>query len=349
MLYKKVIKPVLFRIDPEVVHKNILPLGRVAGATAPGRAALSTLYGYAHNDAEVVVDGVRYHTPVVLSAGFDPNGMLTQTLGSVGFGGEEVGSVTARPCTGNPPPNQVRLPHTKSLIVNKGLRNEGVVAVTKRLKKAKRIPGYAVGVSIARTNDTETCTLEGGIEDYATSFTHLIQEGVGDWYTINISCPNTHTGELFLDPDNLDLLLTTLDRSKTTRPVYLKMPISVGEARFRALADVGAKHNVQGLIIGNLQKNYDHIDSRDTRPATYSGGLSGAPCKRDADHLLTVARETYDDRFTLIGCGGVLTVEDAMEKFDRGAKLIHLITGMIFTGPSLMGDIAKAYAKRKIH
>jgi dihydroorotate dehydrogenase len=165
MFYKNVVKPVLFKIDPEWVHRRILPLGRLAGSTLPTRSVLSATYGYHSNDAEVTVDGVRYHTPVVLSAGFDPNGELVETLSSIGFGGEEVGSVSARPCTGNPAPNQTRLPHTKSLIVNKGLRNKGVVAVTEHLKHTRHIPGFAVGVSIARTNDTEACELDAGIDD----------------------------------------------------------------------------------------------------------------------------------------------------------------------------------------
>ncbi len=346
MLYKNVIRPLLFRIDPELVHKSILPLGKIAGTLPPGRSALSAIYGYRKHDAEVLIDGVRYHTPVVLSAGFDPNGLLTDTLPAIGFGGEEVGSVTARPCAGNPPPNQIRLPYTKSLVVNKGLRNEGVQQVTARLKQARRVPGFAVGVSIARTNDTDSASLEAGIEDFRSSFAHLVEHRVGDWLTVNISCPNTCTGELFLQPENLDLLLSALERTKTKQPVYLKMPISVSEAQFHALCTTAARHRVQGLIIGNLQKDYRHIDPRDQKPASYTGGLSGAPCRDDSNRLLSLAHESYGDRFTLIGCGGVLSVDDAIEKFERGAKLIHMITGMIYTGPSLISGIAAAYAAR---
>lgn len=347
MFYQHIAKPILFRIHPEKVHAAIVPLGELAGSTELGRSAVSLFYGYKKSDAAVVVDGIRYRTPIVLSAGFDPNGRLVKTLASVGFGGEEVGSVTARPCAGNPPPNQSRLKNTKSLIVNKGLRNQGVERVTARLKAKKRIPGFAVGVSIARTNDAQSGSCEDGIEDYATSLKHLTQHNVGDWYTINISCPNSATGELYTSADNLEALLTTLDQVSTAKPIYLKMPISRPESEYRALVDVAAKHRVTGLIIGNLQKDYSHIKEGDERPETYRGGLSGAPCKGDADRLLSLTKETYGDRFTLIGCGGVLSVDDAMEKYDRGASLIHMITGMIFTGPSLMSDIARAYAKRK--
>lgn len=348
MFYRSIVKPLLFQIPPEQVHRMALPFGKTIGAQVLGRTLLEAVWGYHAEDAMVVVDGVRYHTPVVLSAGFDPNGVLTQTLSSLGFGGEEVGSVTARPCAGNPQPNQIRLPHTKSLVVNKGLRNEGVVAVAARLAKARRTPGFAVGVSVARTNDTESCELASGIEDYAASVAHLLEKNVGDWLTINISCPNTYTGELFLEPENLEKLLVRLAAFPFTKPVYLKMPISVPETQFRTLAEIGAQHTyVRGLIIGNLQKDYVHIDPRDSRPTSYTGGLSGVPCRTDANRLLSLAYEAFGDRFTLIGCGGVFSAEDAMEKFDRGAQLIHLITGMIYEGPGLIGDIARAYAARK--
>lgn len=345
--YKKVAKPLLFQMDPERVHRAILPFGRTAGQVAPARGALGAMYGYHKNDAEVVVDGVRYHTPVVLAAGFDPNGDLVETLGSLAFGGEEVGSVTARPCKGNPAPNQIRLKNTRSLVVNKGLRNKGVEYVAEHLSKTQPPTNFAVGVSVARTNDDAACELESGIDDYFASFKHLVTRNVGAWYTINISCPNTFTGELFLEPDNLDKLLTKLETVETKTPIYLKMPISRPKEEYFALADVAAKHRVHGLITGNLQKDYSHISPKDTRPEKYTGGLSGVPCRDASNQLLSLTKERYDDRFTLIGCGGVMSVEDAMDKFDRGASLIHMISGMIFEGPHLIRDIAKAYAHRR--
>ncbi len=344
-MYQRIIRPLLFTVDPERIHRMIVPLSELVGATALGRSAIGVAYRYPKNDAEVTVDSLTYHTPIVLSAGFDPNGRLVRTLSSCGFGGEEVGSVTARPCAGNAPPRQVRLPHTKSLIVNKGLANWGVERVTTHLKRLPKEHGFVVGVSIARTNDTEACELESGIEDYATSLAHLTNAGVGDYYTINISCPNTWTGELFLDAKNLTSLLTRLSSVGTTKPVYIKMPISVAHDTFLALAEAAAAFPfIRGLIIGNLWKNYDAISPLDTRPMKYQGGLSGMPCQTPSNELISLAKQHYGDRFTLIGCGGVFTAKDALEKFERGASLIHLITGMIYTGPGLMKDIARSYA-----
>ncbi len=336
----------LFQINPAHVHKAVVFAGQCMGKTALSRTIVASLYGYPHDDAEVVVDGVRYHTPVVLSAGFDPNGQLTEILRSVGFGGIEVGSVTARPCKGNSPPNETRLKRTKSILVYKGLRNEGVERVTARLLRQYRTPDFAVGVSIARTNDEAACGLPEGIEDYATSFAHIVAHDVGAWITVNISCPNTFTGELFIESENLELLLARLDGIKTDKPIYLKMPISVPDTQFVALCDIAAQHRVHGLIIGNLQKDYTHIKDGDPKPEAFRGGLSGMPCQEDSNRLLSLAHERYQKRFTLIGCGGVFSIEDAMEKFERGASLIHMITGMIYTGPSLMSDIARAYAQR---
>ncbi len=344
--YKHIIKPILFRVNPDVVHAGIIPLGEMMGSNPLTRGVISVLYGYHGPDISKTVDGVTYRTPVLLSAGFDPNGRLTRILKSVSFGGEEVGSVTARPSKGNPPPRQIRLKKTKSLIVNKGLANEGVAVISERLAQKKRVDDYVVGVSVARTNGEDTAQLEPAIEDYCTSLRTLAEKNIGDYYTINISCPNTFTGELFITPDNLDLLLQRVKSLQLTKPLYIKMPISIAWEQFHALLKVADVNNIQGVIIGNLQKEYATIPFDDERPSYYRGGLSGVPCREKSNEYIEATKIEYGNRFTIIGCGGILSVGDAMEKFDRGADLVMLITGMIFTGPHLMRDICHAYARR---
>ncbi|TVP59619.1 MAG: hypothetical protein EA351_01365, partial [Gemmatimonadales bacterium] len=281
----------------------------------------------------------------ILAAGFDYNGRLLQVLPNIGFGGVEVGSVTALPTPGNDPPRMSRMVRSRAIVVNKGLKNEGVEVVAERLGSIPTPDDFVVGVSLARSNRKEAVGESAGIRDYATSLEHLVRRDVGDYYTVNISCPNVHGGESFADPELLRPLLARLGQVEHDRPVYAKMPINPSWDEFRRMADVIAEHGLHGLVIGNLNKDYDSARHRDEAPASYSGGLSGEPCRERSTELVARTREAYGDRFTLVGCGGILSADDALAKFRAGADLVQLISGMIFTGPHLLREIAGAYAR----
>lgn len=304
------------------------------------------MYGYKGKDISKVVDGVKYKTPILLSAGFDYNANLIDILSSMSFGGVEVGSVTARPCLGNSTPRLRRLINTKSIMVNKGLRNDGVDKIINKIKN-KKTSDLVIGISVARTNDKNTATVESGIEDYIYSLKKVVASSVGDYYTINISCPNAFGGEAFTTPILLEQLFSSIDKVERTKPLYVKMPISIADETFFELLEVLDRHKVNGVIIGNLQKDYTQINPKDKTPEKYSGGLSGKPCEDRSNFLIKKTKEKFKNRFTIVGCGGVFSYEDAKKKFDAGADLIHLITGMIFEGPSLIKNICEGIAKEK--
>jgi dihydroorotate dehydrogenase len=347
--YQYVLKPVLFRCDPERVHNAFVSLGEFSGRVPPLRSLLAALYRYRGPNIAKTVDGIRYETPVLLSAGFDTDGRLTQVLRSLSFGGEEIGSITAKPCEGNPRPRLTRLVRNRSIVVYKGLRNKGVDALMTRLKRTPRVPGYVLGISLARSNDAASCAdSAAGIADYVESFTKLNAANVGDYYTINISCPNAFGGEAFTTPPLLTQLLDALDAVPTTKPVYIKMPINLTWEEFDALLTVAAAHRIQGVVIGNLNKDYRELDYPEDAPKEYRGGLSGKPTRARSTDLIRRTRATYGKRFTIFGVGGILSPEDAMEKFDAGADLIMLITGMIMEGPGLIREICERYAEEHI-
>ncbi|MBT0811597.1 quinone-dependent dihydroorotate dehydrogenase [Litoribacter ruber] len=345
-LYKNVLKPILFKIDPEVVHDAFVVLGANMGKFQAGRILLGLMYKYTEKDIEITVDGITYKSPVMLAAGFDYNGQLAHVLDCLSFGGDEIGSVTARPCEGNPKPRLKRMIKSKSLVVYKGLKNQGVDRIIARLKNTTKPEGFVWGISIAKTNDPGGSTFEGGIEDYHYSLSRLAEENMGDFYTINISCPNVHGGENFAEPQRLEKLLDRLMEVEHDKPVYAKMPINQPWEEFNELLHVLDKAGVHGVVIGNLNKNYSDADFQEEAPTEYRGGLSGKLCQRLSTDLIRQTKNYWGDRFTIIGCGGILTVEDAMEKLDAGADLLQLITGMIFEGPHLMKDICAAYASR---
>ncbi|MCC5919091.1 MAG: quinone-dependent dihydroorotate dehydrogenase [Cyclobacteriaceae bacterium] len=345
-LYQQVLKRFLFLLNPELVHSLFVGIGSFFGKTKVGRGLVSQFYRYKGKPIQLKVDGITYTSPVMLAAGFDYNGKLAGVLDTVSFGGDEIGSVTARPTKGNPKPRLRRMIKSQSLIVYKGLKNDGVEVIIERLKKTKKPKNFIWGISIAKTNDDKTVTTEAGIEDYCYSFRRLNEEGMGNFYTINISCPNVHGGESFTTPALLKPLLVALDKIPCEKPVYLKMPINLVWEDFQELLVIADQHRVSGVVIGNLNKNYDEATYIDEAPKNYRGGLSGLTCQKRSTDIIRKTKAAWGNRFTIIGCGGILSVEDAMDKLDAGADILQLITGMIFEGPHLMKSICEAYAQR---
>lgn len=339
-LYQKILKPLLFKFDPEDVHNWFVILGGFAGRFKILRKIIELMYGVPRS-RPLVVDGLTFQGPVLLAAGFDYNAHLSEVLYSIGFSGEEVGSVTARPCEGNKKPRMKRLINSQSIQVYKGLRNDGVDSIIKRIQQ-KNIPeNFVLGISIAKTNDALAASQEEGIKDYCYSLKRLTEAQIGDFYTINISCPNAFGGEDFTTPERLDPLLFELKKIDHKKPMYVKMPINLEWEKFKLLIDVIKKHNFHGVVIGNLNKNYDDLKDPSEKPAEYRGGLSGKPCSALSNELIRRTREYIPENFTIIGCGGIFTAEDALEKLALGADLLQLISGMIFNGPHLIGEINK--------
>lgn len=347
MFYTHILKPILFKFNPEFVHKVFVKAGIFLGSNPITRKATFYIYGYKGTDISKTIDGLNYKTPVVLSAGFDYNANLTQILPSLGFGGVEVGSVTARPCRGNKSPTLTRLPHSNAIIVNKGLKNDGVDVIIKRLKKTYKVPGFVIGVSIAKTNDSQSADIDEAIKDYCYSFKRLNEEKIGDYYTINISCPNAFGGETFTTPILLKKLLGEIKQIPCEKPIYIKMPINISWEDTQELLQVILEHKITGVIFGNLNKNYLDIPCVSEQPSTYKGGISGAPCFHPSNILIEKTKQEYKDRLTIIGCGGIMSPVDALYKFELGSDLIHVITGMIYRGPSLIKEICKACESNK--
>lgn len=345
-LYHYVLKPVLFRFEPDTVHNFFMAIGETAGRFSFTRWLFGLFYKYRGADINKVVDGITYRTPILLSAGFDPDGQLTRILPSLSFGGEEIGSITAHRCAGNERPHFKRLVRNKSIVVYKGLRNAGVDALISHLKRTPRVPGFVLGISIARTNEkAASVDAEAGIRDYVESFKKLNEANVGDYYAINISCPNAYFGEAFTSPELLAELLPRLREVHCDKPVYVKMPINLSWEKFVELADIAEKNGIQGLIIGNVTKEYTDLEHPEDAPKEFRGGLSGAPTFARSNELIRKTREKYGKRFTIIGVGGILTADDAMAKLSAGADLIQLISGLIFSGPGLIKEICERYSR----
>ncbi len=339
-LYQNLFKPIAFRLDPEKVHDRILVVGKILGKFRWSRDATQTLFSFQSPLLEQELLGIKFRNPIGLSAGFDKNAELTDILPAVGFGFAEVGSITGEPCVGNPKKRLWRLPKSKSLVVNYGLKNDGAEVTARRLKNQHfAIP---IGINIAKTNSPDTVPTQAGIDDYLKAHRALAQ--IGSYTTVNISCPNAFGGQPFTDPQSLELLLSALDTVKTTKPTFIKLSPDLSRAEVDELFTVIGRHNVQGIICSNLTKNRDNKNIVETE-LPESGGLSGKVVEELSNTLLAYVYKQTGGRYVVVGCGGVFSAEDAYKKIRLGASLVELITGMIYEGPQLIGEINRGLVK----
>jgi len=337
IVYKFIAKPLFFSIDPEWVHDQITKLGQFWGKSSAVRFLLRKQYVFDHPMLGQEIWGINFKNPVGLAAGFDKDGKIYPLMESVGFGFAEVGTVTYRPYQGNPKPRLHRLPNSKALVVNYGLKNSGALTVARLLKnQQKNIPQV---ISIGRTNSPDVIKCEDGITDYLNCFKEFVLADVGDIYEINISCPNTFGGEPFTGADELQLLLKAISSFGVKRPIFIKMPINLPWPQFRQLIDVALEFGVEALVIGNLNKNKRDPAIQDKIPEHINGNISGQPTKLLSNHLISATYQYCGDKIKIIGVGGIFSAEDAYEKICRGASLVELITGMIYEGPQLMAEI----------
>ena len=234
---------------------------------------------------------------------------------------------------------------SKGIVVYYGLKGEGVKKVVARIKGIKHT-SFKWGISIGKTNASYTKTIDAGVKDYADCLKEVVKAGVGDYYTLNISCPNTFGGEPFGEPEKLEKLLAEIKKIKRSKPLFLKMPIDLEWHEFDKLIQVMVRYEVAGVIIGNVTKRREPNAIKDEIPANVKGGISGRPTWKRSNELISKTYRKYGKRLVIIGVGGIFSADDAYEKIQRGASLVQLITGMIFEGPQLIGDINRGLVQR---
>lgn len=338
-MYKNVIRPVLFRFNPDHVHDSVINFGHLLGKSNLAKSLLKSVYGFSHLSLETEVFGIKFKNPVGIAGGFDKNAKLIQTLPSVGFGFVEVGSITAKPYKGNPRPWNVRLRADSSLIVNYGLKNEGVDILRKRIKTQNRVTPLII--NIAKTNDTRIRG-DDSVEDYNKTFKKL--QPLADIVNINISCPNTGDGVLFCEsPKLLAKLLKKISENKITKPIVLKLKPDISDDTLEEVISIVKKYPViKGFIISNLTSNRKTLKvTKPKQVEQYSGGLSGKPLQELSNRMIKKVYQETRGKYPIIGLGGIFTAEDAYEKICLGASLVEIATGLIYGGPSTVKNINK--------
>ncbi len=338
-IYKILLKPVFFLFDPENVHDLVTEFGMFLGKFHITRKIVRALFYFEHPMLEQKIAGINFKNPIGLAAGFDKDANLTQIIPEIGFGFEEIGSVTGEPCAGNSGQRLWRLKKSKSLMVYYGLKNQGAEKISGKLKKMKF--ARVLGVSIAKTNNQETVEESAGIKDYAKAYETFRKENIGDYFTINISCPNTFGGEPFTDPEKLDRLLANIkdieSKYPNPTPIFLKLPAELPLETVGKILDISTKYKITGLVCTNLAKNRSNPNIKEKAPDV--GGMSGKIVRDLSDNLIKYIYTKTKDQFVIVGCGGIFSAKDAYRKIKNGASLLQLITGMIFEGPQLISEI----------
>jgi dihydroorotate dehydrogenase len=341
MLYRLLIRPVLYALDAETAHRFVMGGLVLLARIAP--LLWCVRRWYAPRDPALAVDalGLHFASPIGLAAGLDKDAEAFPALAALGFGFVEVGTLTAQAQPGNPRPRLFRLPRDRALINRMGFNNHGATAAAARLAGRDRARDV-LGVNIGKT---KVVTNEDALDDYAQSARALADHA--DYLVINVSSPNTPGLRALQAVDALRPLLrrvrNELDIANAPRrvPLLLKIAPDLSDEDIDAIADLALELRLDGIIATNTTVARDGLASDPSQVAACgAGGLSGAPLKARALAVLTRLRARVGDRVVLIAAGGIETVEDVVERIAAGAALVQIYTSLIYAGPALPSRLA---------
>src|SRR6266545_4245755 len=316
-LYRRLVRPVLFRTDPEWAHDRSIRFAELASRSELTRRAVARQYVVHDERLALKLAGLAFRSPLGLAAGYDKNGRAVPLLSAFGFGHVEVGSVSAQRSAGNPAPRLFRLPRDNAIVVHYGVPNDGAVRVAERLAAVRRT--VPVGINLVNTNRGPAAPVEPDeavIADYVESV-RLLQDRA-DYLCLNLSCPNTNDGSgFFHDPRRLSTLLEALDEVGIGKPVFLKVAPFATVGALEAFLEAAARASFVSGFSVNLP-----------------------PAQPAANRTIRELYRRMDrDRYVIIGSGGVFTAEDAYRKIRLGASLVQLLTSLIYQGPEVVRSI----------
>jgi dihydroorotate dehydrogenase len=335
-------RPLLFSLDPETAHNLTLPALR--------RAAALGLTGVLRKPAPDprTVMGITFPNPVGLAAGLDKDGAYIDGLAALGFGFIEVGTVTPRAQAGNPKPRIFRIPAAQALINRMGFNNGGVDAFVANVQRSRFYQNKegVLGLNIGKNADTP-------IERAADDYLHCLEKvyPYASYVTVNISSPNTKNLRQLQDASELDALLAQLkdaqsrlaDKHQRYVPLTLKIAPDVDAEQIKNIAGALMRHKIDGVIATNTTISRRSVERE--RYGSETGGLSGAPVFEQSTIVIRALKRELGDALPIIGVGGIMRGADAKAKIDAGASLVQLYSGLIYAGPALVRDCAKALRK----
>ncbi len=339
-MYKSLIRPLLFRFDPERIHHFTFRLIGIAHKIPGVKIWLRKKYRLQNPALSKKLWNLEFQNPVGLAAGFDKDGKLYEELASFGFGFIEVGTVTPRPQAGNPQPRMFRLPSDKALINRMGFNNEGVNALVERLKKREN-HDLIIGGNIGKNKDTPN---EKALDDYLYCFDKLYD--YVDYFVVNVSSPNTPNLRDLQDKKPLTHILKSLMeenlQNHSPKPILLKIAPDLTDTQLNDIIEIVKTTKIHGIIATNTTINRSGLSTpTNIVESAGIGGLSGKPLKARSTQVIRYLHEKSGGSFPIIAVGGIYNAADAREKMEAGASLVQVYTGFIYEGPAMVKRINK--------
>lgn len=338
-MYKIFIRPILFLFPPEFIHHITFRLLHFTAAIPGVKNLLNSIYSYNKKSLERTLFGITFKNPVGLAAGFDKDARLIDGLACFGFGFIEIGTLTPRPQLGNEKPRLFRLPQDKAIINRMGFNNQGVEVAVSRLKSRKSdiIVGGNIGKNKTTPND------KAG-EDYKYCFETLYP--YVDYFVVNVSSPNTPNLRALQEKEPLKKLLNdviVLSNSKEKRkPVLLKIAPDLTPDQLMDIVEILQETKTDGVIATNTTISREGLlTNKKQIEQIGNGGVSGKPLTKRSTEIISFLRSKLGKDYPIIGVGGIMSAEDAIEKLNAGANLVQVYTGFIYEGPGLVKSILK--------
>ena len=335
-------RPFLFGLDPEAAHD--LTLGSIARLQ---NTPAQCLWAQPRVADPCTVAGLRFPNRIGLAAGLDKNGRCIDGLGAMGFGFIEVGTVTPKAQPGNAKPRMFRLPQRQALINRLGFNNDGLAAFVANVQNASsfRAAGGIVGLNIGKNAATP---IEDAASDYLLGLSGVYP--FADYITVNISSPNTQNLRALQSDAALDALLSALQQRRSALaaehgkavPLFVKIAPDLDEAQVAVIATTLRNNGIDGVIATNTTLARDAVQG--LPHANEAGGLSGAPVLAASNRVIAQLRAVLGNTTAIIGVGGVMSAADARSKVAAGADLVQIYTGLIYQGPALVAQAARALA-----
>lgn len=333
------LRPWLFSLDPEQAHN--VTLSNLDRAQRWG--LLRCLVDQPKPDPRTFC-GITFPNPVGLAAGLDKDGKHIDALASLGFGFLEIGTVTPKPQPGNPKPRMFRLPEAQAIINRMGFNNDGVDACVKRVRESAYWQnGGIVGLNIGKNASTP---IENAASDYIAAMEAVYD--LASYITVNISSPNTQNLRALQGEDMLRSLLSSLhlarealsDQYGVRKPLFLKIAPDLDQNDIKLIADLLLEFKIDAVIATNTTIARDAV--KGLKFGEELGGLSGAPVRIASTKVVKNLKQYLGDAIPIIGVGGILSGQDALEKVEAGASLVQIYSGLIYRGPKLISECAAA-------
>jgi dihydroorotate dehydrogenase len=339
-MYKSFLRPILFLFAPESIHHFTFSFLNITGKIPGVQSILKLVFGVNDKRLHKTLLGINFPNPVGLAAGFDKDARLIDELAAFGFGFIEIGTLTPKPQPGNEKPRLFRLPKDKGLINRMGFNNGGVQAAVARLKN--RRSKVIVGGNIGKNKITPN---EQAFEDYNTCFETLYP--YVDYFVLNVSSPNTPGLRELQEKEPLRKLLSdviALSKAKSKyKPVLLKIAPDLNEAQLIDVVEILKETKTDGVIATNTTISRAGLTTPESEiVAIGNGGLSGKPLAERATEVISFLRNQLGPDYPIIGVGGIMNAQDALEKLKAGADLVQIYTGFIYEGPGLIKAINKS-------